>query len=218
MNRETVRQRIEQYGILPAIRVASAEDAIFAVEAIWASGLPLAEVTMTIPGGAGVIEQLASKHPGLVIGAGTVTDVECAKRCLDAGARFLSSPNLDREVVAFARKHDVAVIPGAMTPTEIHDAWKAGSDFVKVYPCSAMGGPNYIRAVRFPLPQVPLIASGGVSQQLVQDYIRAGAVAVGVGRDLVSPEAIKRHAAHWFIELTSRFIEIVNEARQPQEA
>jgi 2-dehydro-3-deoxyphosphogluconate aldolase/(4S)-4-hydroxy-2-oxoglutarate aldolase len=218
MNRETVRRRIQQFGILPAIRVASAEDAIFAVEAIQASGLPVAEVTMTIPGAVGVIEKLAAKHPDLVVGAGTVTDIEYAKRCLDAGARFLSSPNLNREVVEFARKHDVAVLPGALTPTEVYDAWKAGSDFVKVYPCSAMGGAGYIRALRFPLPRIPLIASGGVTQQSVPDYIRAGVAAVGIGRDLVSPEAIKRRTPDWFVVLTRRFIDLVETARQPQEA
>lgn len=217
MNRETVRQRIEQIGILPAIRLNSAEDALFAVEAIAASGLPVAEVTMTIPGACKVIEKLAAQHPDLVVGAGTVTDIEWARRCLDSGARFLSSPNLDREVVEFARKHEVVVFPGALTPTEIYDAWKAGSDFIKVYPCSAMGGPSYIRALGFPYPDIPLIASGGVTQQSVPDYIRAGAVAVGVGRDLVSPEAIRRRTPDWFHELTRRFLEMVDSARQPQE-
>jgi len=217
MNRETVRQRIEQFGILPAIRVASAEDAIFAVEAIRSSGLPIAEVTLTIPGAVGVIEKLAATYPDLVVGAGTVTDIEYAKRCLDAGTRFLSSPNLNRKVVEFARKHDVVVFPGALTPTEVYDAWEAGSDFVKVYPCSAMGGPGYIRALSFPLPQIPLIASGGVTQQSVPDYIRAGVAAVGIGRDLVSPEAIKRRTSDWFIVLTRRFIDLVETARQPQE-
>lgn len=216
MNRATVRQRIEEFGILPAIRVASSEDAIFAVEAIQTAGLPVAEVTLTIPGAVGVIEHLAAKYPELVVGAGTVTNLEWAKRCLDAGSRFLSSPNLNRDVIEFAQRHDVVVFPGALTPTEIYDAWAAGSDFVKVYPCSAMGGPGYIRALRFPLPQIPLIASGGVTQQSVPDYIRAGAAAVGIGRDLVSPEAIRRRTPDWFLELTRRSLELVENARQPQ--
>ena len=164
-----------------------------------------------------MIEKLTAKYPDLVVGAGTVTNIEDAKRCLDAGTRFLSSPNLNREVVEFARKHDAAVFPGALTPTEVYDAWEAGSDFVKVYPCSAMGGADYIRALRYPLPQIPLIASGGVTQQSVQDYVRAGVAAVGVGRDLVSPEAIRRRTPHWFIELTRRFIDLVETARHPQE-
>jgi 2-dehydro-3-deoxyphosphogluconate aldolase/(4S)-4-hydroxy-2-oxoglutarate aldolase len=216
MNKETVRDRIEQIGILPAIRVASAEDAEFAVEAISAAGLPIAEVTMTIPGACGVIAKLASKHPELIIGAGTVVDLETARRCVDSGSRFLSSPNLKLEVVDFARTHDVVVIPGALTPTEIWAAWEAGSDFVKVFPCSALGGANYIRALTAPLPHIPLIASGGVTEQTAADFILAGSTAVGIGRDLVSLEAIRRRKPEWFVELVRRFLQIVEDARHPE--
>jgi 2-dehydro-3-deoxyphosphogluconate aldolase / (4S)-4-hydroxy-2-oxoglutarate aldolase len=216
MNRETVRDRILQIGILPAIRLASAEDAEFAVEAIFAGGLPVAEVTMTIPGACAVIEKLASKHPDLIIGAGTVVNMETARRCLDAGSRFLSSPNLNLAVVDIARKHDVVVFPGALTPTEIVTAWEAGSDFVKVFPCSALGGADYIRALRAPLPQIPLIASGGVTEQTAGDFIVAGSSAVGIGRDLVSIEAIRRRKPEWFVELVRRFLQIVEDARHPE--
>jgi 2-dehydro-3-deoxyphosphogluconate aldolase / (4S)-4-hydroxy-2-oxoglutarate aldolase len=216
MNKETVRNRIEQIGIVPAIRVASADDAEFAVESILAAGIPIAEVTMTVPGACAVIEKLAHKHSHLIIGAGTVVDMETARRCLGAGARFLSSPNLKVEIIDFARKNEVVVFPGALTPTEVWTAWEAGSDFVKVYPCSALGGANYIRALRAPLPQIPLIASGGVTEQTVADFIHAGCAAVGIGRDLVSPEAIRRRQPDWFHELSRRFLQTVETARHPE--
>jgi 2-dehydro-3-deoxyphosphogluconate aldolase/(4S)-4-hydroxy-2-oxoglutarate aldolase len=216
MNQETVRNRIQQIGIIPAIRVASAEDAEFAVEAISASGIPIAEVTMTVPGACAVIQKLASKHPELIIGAGTVVDLETARRCLDSGSRFLSSPNLNLAVIDFARKHGVVVFPGASTPTEIFTAWEAGSDFVKVFPCSAHGGASYIRSLKAPFPQIPLIASGGVTEQTAADFIQAGSAAVGIGRDLVSVEAIRRRKADWFDELSRRFLEIIENARHPE--
>jgi 2-dehydro-3-deoxyphosphogluconate aldolase / (4S)-4-hydroxy-2-oxoglutarate aldolase len=218
MNRETVRRRIEEIGIIPAIRVSSVEDAIFAVEAVAENGIPVAEVTLTVPGAIDAIRELARKHPDLIVGAGTVPDTETAWRCLDAGARFLTSPGLDLEVVDFARKQRVTVFPGALTPTEIMAAWKAGADFVKVFPCAPMGGVNYIRTLKAPFPDVPLIASGGVGQQTAADFFRAGAVAIGVGRDLISPEAIRRREKNWIRELAQRLLQIVAEARAPVEA
>lgn len=213
MNKETVRSRIEQVGIIPAIRLSSAEDALFAVEAVSESGIPIAEVTITTPGAIKVIRELARKDPELVIGAGTVVDVETAQRSLDAGARFLTSPGLDLQIVEFALKQDVVVFPGALTPSEIMAAWKAGSDFVKVFPCSPLGGASYIRAVKSPFPQIPLIAAGGVNQQTAADFILAGAVAVGIGRDLIYPEAVQRRELDWIRELASRFLQIVKDAR-----
>jgi 2-dehydro-3-deoxyphosphogluconate aldolase / (4S)-4-hydroxy-2-oxoglutarate aldolase len=218
MNRETVRRRIEEIGIIPAIRLSSVEDAIFAVEAVAENGIPVAEVTLTVPGAIDAIRELARKHPDLIVGAGTVPDTETAWRCLDAGARFLTSPGLDLEVVEFAQKQRVTVFPGALTPTEIMAAWKAGADFVKVFPCAPMGGVNYIRTLKAPFPDVPLIASGGVGQQTAADFFRAGVVAIGVGRDLISPEAIRRREKNWIRELAQRFLQIVAEARAPVEA
>jgi 2-dehydro-3-deoxyphosphogluconate aldolase / (4S)-4-hydroxy-2-oxoglutarate aldolase len=218
MNQETVRRRIEEIGIIPAIRLSSAEDAIFAVEAVAEDGIPVAEVTMTVPGAIGAIGELARKHPDLIVGAGTVLDKDTAQRCVDAGARFITSPGLDLEVVEFARKQGVTVLPGAMTPTEIMAAWKAGADFVKVFPCAPMGGVNYIRTLKAPFPDVPLIAAGGVGQQTAADFFRAGVLAIGVGRDLISPEAIRRREKDWIRELAQRFLQIVAEARAPVEA
>jgi 2-dehydro-3-deoxyphosphogluconate aldolase / (4S)-4-hydroxy-2-oxoglutarate aldolase len=198
--------------------LSSAQDAIFAVEAVAEHGIPVAEVTMTVPGCIDVIHELARKHPDLIVGAGTVLDKDTAQRCVDAGARFLTSPGLDLEVVEFARKQGVTVFPGVLTPTEIMAAWKAGADFVKVFPCSMLGGVSYIRTLKAPFPDVPLIASGGVSQQTAADFFRAGAVAIGVGRDLISPEAIRRREKDWIRELAQRFLQIVAEARAPVEA
>ena len=213
MTKEEVRARITEIGIIPAVRLYSAEDALFAAEAVCFAGVPIVEVTMTVPGAVKVIYELVRKNPQITVGAGTVLDVETAHRCLDAGATFLTSTGLDLEVVNFGLKRSVAVFPGACTPTEAVAAWKAGSDFVKIFPCSAMGGPGYIRALNGPFPQIPLIASGGVNQQTAADFILAGAVALGIGRDLIHQDAIKRREASWIHELARRYVRIISEAR-----
>ncbi len=214
MNQETVRARIEQIGIVPAIRLSSAEDALFAIDAVSESGIPIAEVTMTTPGAVELISRLARDRPDLIIGGGTIVDIQMAQRCLDAGARFLTSPGLDLHVVEFAVKHNVVVFPGAMTPSEIMAAEKAGADFVKVFPCSLLGGPSCIKALKSPFPQIRLIASGGVTQSNTADFILAGAAAVGIGRDLVNPEAVQRRDWSWIRELTRRFLQLVTDARR----
>ncbi len=213
MTRQQVRERIQEIGIIPAIRVSSPRDAIFAAETVAHSGIPIVEVTMTVPGALEVIAELARNNPEVVAGAGTVLDVETARRCLDAGAKFLTSPALDLAVVEFAVKQDVAVFPGALTPTEVITAWQAGPDFVKVFPCSAAGGPSYIRALKGPFPQVPLIASGGVNQQTASEFIAAGAAALGIGSELIPHEAIHLRQEHWIGELARRFVTRVKEAR-----
>jgi 2-dehydro-3-deoxyphosphogluconate aldolase / (4S)-4-hydroxy-2-oxoglutarate aldolase len=213
MNKETIRARIQQIGIVPAIRLSSADDALFAVEAVAESGIPIAEVTLTIPGAVDVIRRLARDNSELVVGAGTVIDLEAAQQCLDAGAAFLTSPGLDVQLVEFAARKDVVVFPGALTPSEVMAAWKAGSDLVKVYPCSLLGGATYIRALKTPFPNTPLIAAGGVNQQNAADFIHAGAAAIGVGRELVSPEAVRRRQLDWIRELSHRFLQIVKDAR-----
>ena len=218
MNKAEIRARIVEIGIIPAIRLSSAADALFAAEAVSASGIPIVEVTMTIPGAVEVIEELVRDNGDLIVGAGTVFDLDIARRCLNAGARFLTSPGLDLEIVDFARQHDVLVFPGALTPTEITAARKAGADLVKVFPCSQLGGAAYIRALQSPFPDVPLIASGGVTQQTAGDFILAGAVAVGVGRDLIQPRAIERRERDWIRELARRFLRIVKEARTQRQS
>ncbi len=213
MNRESICARIEEIGIIPAIRLSSPEDALFAAEALANAGIPIVEVTMTIPGALDVIAELVRAHPQMIVGAGTVLDVATAQHCLDAGARFLTSTGLDLEVVAFARQKGAVVFPGALTPTEVITAWKAGSDFVKIFPCAQVGGPAYIKALRGPFPDVRLIAAGGISQGTAGDFIHAGAAALGIGHNLIQPQAIQKRERDWIRELARRFSRIVQEAR-----
>ena len=147
------------------------------------------------------------------LGAGTVLDEESAQRCIDAGARFLTSPGFVPEVVAYAKKVDVVVFPGAMTPTEVIAAWKAGSDFVKIFPTGQVGGTQFLRALKVPLPQIPLIASGGVNQVTASDYILAGATAIGLGGELLPREALHLRQADRIHELAGRFLTMVKDAR-----
>jgi len=213
MNREEVRVRIEDIGIMPGIRVNSAELAVFAAEAVYDAGIPVAEITMTVPNAVEVIAQLAQNYPDFVVGAGTVLDTETARRCLDAGARFITSPGLVPDVLEFTLKNDVAAIPGALTPSEVIAAWKAGADFVKIFPCKQVGGDQYIRALKVPLPQIKLIASGGVNQITASNFIFAGASSIGIGSELMPRQALKMRQSQWISELARRFLEAVRNAR-----
>jgi 2-dehydro-3-deoxyphosphogluconate aldolase/(4S)-4-hydroxy-2-oxoglutarate aldolase len=213
MTREEVKARIEEIGIFPGIRVDTADQALYCAKTLYAAGIPVAEITMTVPGAIDVIREVVQEFPDMVVGAGTVLDKETAERCLDAGARFLTSTGLVPEVIGSAHKRGVVVIPGALTPTEVIAAWKAGADFVKIYPTAAVGGHLYIRSLKVPLPQVSLIAAGGVNQETATDYIRFGATALGVGAELLPKEAIRRHQDHRIHELARRFIGFVREAR-----
>jgi 2-dehydro-3-deoxyphosphogluconate aldolase/(4S)-4-hydroxy-2-oxoglutarate aldolase len=213
MKKEEVRARIEEIGIIPAIRVSSAQDAAFVADAVSSGGIPIVELTMTVPGAIDVISDLARNSPDVIVGAGTVWDIETARRCLDAGAKFLTSTGLDLGVVEFAVKENIVVFPGALTPTEVMLAWKAGSDFVKIFPCAQVGGVSYIRALKRPFSQIPLIASGGVNQQTAADFILAGAAALGIGGDLIPPKAIQLRQPHRIRELARRFLGMVKDAR-----
>jgi 2-dehydro-3-deoxyphosphogluconate aldolase/(4S)-4-hydroxy-2-oxoglutarate aldolase len=168
---------------------------------------------MTVPGALEVITHLVRHVPDMIVGAGSVLDTETARACLDAGARFLTSTGLDLDVVALARKQNVVCFPGALTPTEIVTAWKAGADYVKVFPCSQVGGDSYIRALKAPLPQVPMIAAGGVNQMTAANFILAGASAIGVGTELVPRNAIQMRKRDRIVELVHRFMRIVKNAR-----
>jgi 2-dehydro-3-deoxyphosphogluconate aldolase/(4S)-4-hydroxy-2-oxoglutarate aldolase len=213
MNKESVRARIHESGIIPSVRLSSAEDARFAAETVSHAGIPIVEITMTVPGALDVITELARTMPDLVVGAGTILDIETARRCIGAGARFVTSPGLDLRLVEFARKEDILAMPGALTPTEITSASQAGADFVKVFPCAQWGGASYIRALRAPFPHVPLVASGGVNQQTAAEFIVAGAVAIGVGAELIPKKAVQQRDERWITELTRRFLAIIQEAR-----
>lgn len=218
MKREEVLNRIEAIGIVPSVRLRTAEEARFATEAVCRGGISIVEITMTVPGAIDIIAEVAKNDPQFVVGAGTLFDLETASRCLEAGARFLTSPGLDVALVEFARKKDVVVLAGALTPTEITTAWKAGADYVKVFPCSLVGGDQYIRALKGPFRHVPLIAAGGVTQLTAASYILAGASAIGVGGELAPEEAIRLRQEERIHELARRFVRFVTKARHQMAA
>jgi 2-dehydro-3-deoxyphosphogluconate aldolase/(4S)-4-hydroxy-2-oxoglutarate aldolase len=214
VDRRDVRERIETIGIIPSVRTASAADARFAAETISEAGIPIVEITMTVPGALDVIADLTRTFPDLVVGAGTVLDADTARRCIEAGARFVTSPGLDLKIVHLTTSKNVLSMPGALTPTEIATAWSAGADLVKVFPCAAMGGDAYIRALSAPFPDIPLVAAGGVNQHTVADFIGAGAVAIGVGKELIPRQAVERRQADWITELARRFVTLIKESRR----
>jgi 2-dehydro-3-deoxyphosphogluconate aldolase/(4S)-4-hydroxy-2-oxoglutarate aldolase len=213
MTKEEVLARIEETGIIPAVRGHSAEEALFACQAVADGGIPVVELTTTVPGVIDVIASLAKSHPELIVGAGTVWKLDTARRCVDAGAKFLTSTGLALPIVEFAVKEKVAMLPGAMTPTEVMSAWMAGADLVKVFPCSQLGGPAYIKVLRAPFPEIPLVASGGVSQQNASAFIHAGASALGIGTDLIPEAAVRGRRPDLIYELARRFTVMVKDAR-----
>ena len=214
MNRNETRELIQRIGIIPAIRVSTAEEAHFAAEAVCSGGIPIVEITLTVARAVELIAHLAHYHPKTLVGAGTVLTTELAQQCVDAGASFLTSPGLSLKTVAFAAKNNIAVLPGALTPSEVIEAWEAGADFVKVFPCVDVGGERYIKALKTALPQIPLIAAGGVTQQTAGKYMLAGATALGIGSELIPPEAIERRQSKRIRELSLRFSGFVKEARE----
>ena len=209
-----VLKRIREIGIIPVVRATSAEEALAAVEAIRAGGIPILEITLTVPGAVKIIRELTKRlGDDALIGAGTVLDADSARECVDAGARFIVSPSLDVPTIETCRRLDVAVFPGALTPTEIVTAWKAGADAVKVFPASAVGGATYLKSVKAPLPQIELIPTGGVSLKTVADFIAAGAFALGVGADLVDLAALRRGDAASITEKARQYVAAVVAAR-----
>jgi 2-dehydro-3-deoxyphosphogluconate aldolase / (4S)-4-hydroxy-2-oxoglutarate aldolase len=214
MDKNSVRERILEIGIVPVVRAASSREAMLAVEAVAEGGIPIVEITMTVPGAVGVISELAkTKSADILIGAGTVLDADTAQKCVDAGAQFLVSPGLDLDTVQFAVKQNILIMAGALSPTEIVRAWKSGSDFVKVFPCGQLGGAKYIKALRGPLPQIPLVPTGGVNLNTAAEFIEAGAAALGVGGELVQADALKAGRREIIVENARKFVEIVKQAR-----
>lgn len=213
LKRDEVRLLIEEIGIIPTIRDSSPVDALFAAESVQGGGIPIVEVTMTVPGALKVLLALANSDTDLMVGAGSVLDVEMARQCVDAGAMFLTSAGFDREIVDFAADHDMVVFPGAMTPTEIMAAWKARPDFIRVFPCSQVGGAAHIRALKGPFPHLPLIAAGGVNQQTAADFFQAGACAISLGGELIPREAIELRQEKRILELARRYRMIARQNR-----
>src|SRR5438105_6215172 len=215
MDRQKVRDRILEIGIVPVVRASSPGEARMAADAVCEGGIPIVEITMTVPGAVDVIRELTkSGSSDVLVGAGTVLNAEAARRCLDAGAQFLVSPGLNLEVVKLAGAERKLMMAGALTPTEVITAWEAGSDFVKVFPCGQMGGAKYIKALKGPLPQVPLVPTGGVNLNTAGEFIEAGAAALGVGGELVQAEALKAGKPEIIVENARKILAAVNQVRE----
>jgi 2-dehydro-3-deoxyphosphogluconate aldolase/(4S)-4-hydroxy-2-oxoglutarate aldolase len=214
MDKQQVRERIEAIGVVPVVRAASSTEALLAAEAVCQGGIPVVEITMTVPGALEVIRELnRNNSSGALIGAGTVLDTEMARRCRDAGAQFLVSPGFDRATVEFAVREGILIMAGALTPTEVIVAWNAGADFVKIFPCGQVGGAKYIKALKGPLPQIPLVPTGGVNLNTAAEFIEAGAAALGIGGELVQLEALKSGKPEIIVQNARKFVEIVNQTR-----
>jgi 2-dehydro-3-deoxyphosphogluconate aldolase / (4S)-4-hydroxy-2-oxoglutarate aldolase len=219
MTKKQVAERIVEVGIVPVTRAGSTKQAMYAVEGVCAGGIPIVEITMTVPGAIDVLATLARTSPSeILIGAGTVLDAENARRCVEAGAQFLVSPGFDAETVRFANKSEKVIMAGALTPTEVITAWKAGSDFIKVFPCGAVGGVSYIRALRAPLPNIPLVPTGGVNLKTAPELIEAGAAAIGIGVELISPSALQTGNTSEIAENARRYVAVVREARARRDS
>jgi 2-dehydro-3-deoxyphosphogluconate aldolase/(4S)-4-hydroxy-2-oxoglutarate aldolase len=214
VDKRKVRRRIEEIGIVPVVRASSPREACLAAEAVCKGGIPIVEITMTVPGAIEVIRELAkSCGADVLIGAGTVLNAADAQRCLEAGAQFLVSPGFNRATVDLAVRESKLIMAGALTPTEIIDAWTAGSDLVKVFPCGQVGGAKYIKALKGPLPQIPLVPTGGVNLTTAAEFIEAGAAALGIGGELIPPEALKSNKPERIVETARKFLEIVASTR-----
>jgi 2-dehydro-3-deoxyphosphogluconate aldolase / (4S)-4-hydroxy-2-oxoglutarate aldolase len=214
MTKAEIRERLISIGIVPVIRASTAPKAMMAVEALQKGGIPIVEVTLTVPGAEKVIESLRRNSDStLLVGAGTVMDNKDAKRCLDAGAQFIVAPGFDAATVSFVNSQQILMIAGALTPTEIIAAWKSGSDLVKIFPCSAVGGASYIKALKGPFPQIPFIPTGGVNLQTAASFIQAGAEALGIGGELVPASALNSGKPEVITDLAKQFVQLVQTAR-----
>jgi 2-dehydro-3-deoxyphosphogluconate aldolase/(4S)-4-hydroxy-2-oxoglutarate aldolase len=214
MKKEEVLRRIAEVGVVPVVRASSAEEALRVVEAIREGGVPVLEITMTVPGAVRVIERVADAFGDLVVvGAGTVLDAETARACMLAGAAFVVGPSLNLATIELCRRYSVAVMPGALTPTEVVNAWQAGADVVKVFPCGALGGAKYLKSLKAPLPQVEMIPTGGVSLSTAAEFIEAGALALGVGADLVNTKAVREGRPQGVTEAARAYVAAVRQAR-----
>ena len=215
MNKESILSAITEIGIVPVVRTESAEAAIRSIEAIYRGGIRAAEITMTVPGAIRALEKVADQFGDqIVLGAGTVLDPETARACLLAGAEFLVTPSLKVQTIEVAKRYSKVIIPGALTPTEVLTAWEAGADAIKIFPCSAVGGAKYIKALRAPFPQIEMVPTGGVNLETIADFLRAGACAVGVGGELIDSTHVREGRFEVFEERARRFLEAVAKTRE----
>jgi 2-dehydro-3-deoxyphosphogluconate aldolase/(4S)-4-hydroxy-2-oxoglutarate aldolase len=214
MNRDVILRSILDIGVVPVVRTASAESAVLAIEAVYRGGIRAAEITMTVPGAIKALEKLADAFGDkLVLGAGTVLDPETARICMLAGAQFFVTPALNLKTIEMAKRYSKIIMPGALTPTEVVTAWEAGADCVKVFPCGAMGGAKYIKALKAPLPHIEMVPTGGVSLENTAEFLRAGAAAVAVGAELIDAKTIAEGRYEVFEERARQFLAEVAKAR-----
>lgn len=214
MDKKQIVEQIETLGLVPVVRASSSDEAIKVIDAVLAGGVNILEITMTVPGAVKVIEKVADKYGSeVLVGAGTVLDPETARACLLAGAQFIVSPALNLDTIALCHRYSAPVMPGVLTPTEVITAWSAGADFVKVFPCGAVGGASYLKNLKGPFPQIRMIPTGGVSLKTAAEFIKAGASALGVGTDLVDVKAIRAGDTNVVTERAKEFNEIVKNAR-----
>jgi 2-dehydro-3-deoxyphosphogluconate aldolase/(4S)-4-hydroxy-2-oxoglutarate aldolase len=214
MDKQRVRERILGIGIIPVVRASSPAEACLAADAVRQGGIPIVEITMTVPGAVDVIRELV-KNCGsdVLVGAGTVLNADAARRCIDAGAQFLVSTGLNLQTVAFAAREGKLIMAGALTPTEVMAAWDAGADFIKIFPCGQVGGAKYIKALKGPFPQIPFIPTGGVNLNTAAEFLEAGSVALGIGGELVQAEALKANKPEIIAENARKFLAIVRHTR-----
>ncbi len=212
---ETTAQTIERVGLIPVLRARNAAQAHAVVKAMIAGGVTVVEVTMTVPGAVDLLAELKCEYGGrLLLGSGTVTTAKEAEATIDAGAEFVVSPSLHLEVIAATKARKKLSIPGALTPTEVITAWNAGADYVKIFPCSAMGGASYLKSLLAPFPHLKLIPTGGVTLQSAESFVRAGARALGVGSDLVNLAAIDSGAPEFITETARAYLKVLAQVRE----
>lgn len=214
MNRTEICQRIEATGIVPIVRAPSAELAATVARAILAAGIDVLEITTSVPHATDLLRQLRKEvGTDVVLGAGTVLDAATAKACIEAGAEFLVAPGLDVETIRAAHALDKPCMPGALTPTEVIAAWRAGADMVKIFPCSALGGASYLRTLKAPLPQIKMLPTGGVDLTTAEDFIRAGASALGVGASVFDLKLLADQGPAAITERCRQLMAVVRTAR-----
>lgn len=218
MNKVEVLETLRAIGLVPVLRADSVAAAMALATAIAAGGVTVLEVTMTVPGALKVMRRLAEERPDILVGAGTVLDPETARMCILEGAQFVVSPALNHKTIEMCQRYSIAVLPGALTPTEIVSAWQAGADVIKVFPASAMGGAKYLKSIKAPLPQIELIPTGGVSLATAAEFLDAGAFALGVGADLADPKAMAEGHPEIVTETARRYIAAVQTFRASKPA
>ena len=211
---EDTIKRIKEIGIVPVVRAAHLDEARQVIHAICAGGIPIIEITMTVPDAPAMIRELVGQYGDEVLtGAGTVTTARQAEICLESGAQFLVSPGLSVSVLEVAAKHGVLAIPGALTPTEVMAALEAGARVIKIFPCGSAGGPKHLKALRAPFPDTPFIPTGGVNLSNAAEYLAAGAFALGVGADLVDLAALRRNESQRIVDMAKSLVETVGLTR-----